>query len=251
MTSGEILKELIKIPNVNEYLKAIKAFIAVSPITPQSKISPIDPASIAAITSLPTMSHESSNALLSKKKVTESIKLFHNLMNIELSAATSYFLLMTNYLSRPLPPEFYLECSYIVLEEIQHFYLLSKPLEENGYFFGSLPCHNNIIKDIHKISTIEDHIALISLSHEAKGIDAGPRLRQKLSSEINYKSILEKILRDEEKHVSFGLKWYEYLCEQQGKDKAKEYKDFCNRLQIRIYEPNREARKRIGFDFFE
>lgn len=49
-------------------------------------------------------------------------------------------------------------------------------LEELGLEFGHYPVNANILNDLEKVDNAIDHICLVSLIHEAKGIDAGPWL---------------------------------------------------------------------------
>ena len=52
-------------------------------------------------------------------------------------------------------------------------------------------------------------LKITSLVHEARGIDSGPRLLNKLISMQDKSSevIMRKILNDEIKHVACGVKW--------------------------------------------
>ena len=48
--------------------------------------------------------------------------------------------------------------------------------------FGELPVNSNILSDFKKVSSVKETIALLSLTHEAKGLDAEYKLRQRIQS---------------------------------------------------------------------
>lgn len=59
------------------------------------------------------------------------------------------------------------------------------------------------------LTRADNYLWITTLFHEARGIDAGPRLLAKMRSFQDPKTeeCLKIILRDEEKHVAVGIKW--------------------------------------------
>lgn len=59
-------------------------------------------------------------------------------------------------------------------------------------------------------------LAIINLTHEAKGLDSYYKSREKLAfyhDEISL-SILDHNYQDEIGHVKYGVKWFQYFCQQ-------------------------------------
>lgn len=77
--------------------------------------------------------------------------------------------------------------------------------------------NKNILADLEKTQqNFLERICMISMTHEAKGLDAGPRLIEKartLTKNSHIIGALETIVKEEEMHVEFGVKWYEIICE--------------------------------------
>lgn len=95
---------------------------------------------------------------------------------------------------------------------------------------------------------------MISLTQEAKGLDAGPVLLKKLESVVGKNSeefkAMELILEEEKKHVEFGVKWFKILND--GEDIKKKFRDFCERYELSFkgmdQRVNKQARSEAGFD---
>ena len=179
-------------------------------------------------------------------------QLIHSLMNIEYNAIIAYQLLLFNYKEETdkLPREYFTELLSIIEDENRHFWMLDRLLRQRGFVFGEFMVNTNILKDLRKCGNLLDHICLISLTHEGKGIDAGPRLLESLTSNKEMRTVIDEIVRDEERHVGFGVKWYRHLCSQSDLNPQLTYKEFLNRFGLKVFNPNTEARERINFDFY-
>lgn len=68
-------------------------------------------------------------------------------------------------------------------------------------------------------------LAVINLTHEAKGLDGYAKLREKLvkSKDTASVAILDVNYREEIGHVAFGLKWFKYLCKERGLNEIEEF----------------------------
>ena len=76
---------------------------------------------------------------------------------------------------------------------------------------------------VHANNTADDlaaRLAVVPLVQEARGLDSGERLVHKLMSMGNRTSaeIVALIVKEEEDHVSCGVKWFQYICDQLNKD---------------------------------
>jgi uncharacterized ferritin-like protein (DUF455 family) len=75
------------------------------------------------------------------------------------------------------------------------------------------------------IDNIIHRLAVINLTHEAKGLDSYIRTRDKLLFHHDQSSlaILEHNIIEEIGHVRFGIKWFAFFCRQDGLDPKEEY----------------------------
>lgn len=63
-------------------------------------------------------------------------------------------------------------------------------------------------------------LALGQLVAEARGLDAGPRLAERLVGlgDVESAKIVRTIAEEEIRHVKIGVKWFVRFCESDGKD---------------------------------
>lgn len=73
--------------------------------------------------------------------------------------------------------------------------------------------------------SILHRLAIINLTHEAKGLDSYFKLKEKLDKLNDTQSllVLEHNIREELGHVACGVKWFQYFCEEDGLSPQKEY----------------------------
>ena len=185
--------------------------------------------------------------------ISKQIQLVHSLLNIEYNAVISYLTIPAVYPEvKELPFDFMHGLTEIIADESRHYLMLEKILKDKGYKFGDFPVNNNILKDLERVDSLMDHICLVSLTHEGKGIDAGPRLLKSLSYSLDktlYDTI-KIIVEEEERHVQFGVKWYKYLCNKHSLDLDEYYKTFMTKHGFKIFNANEAVRKKIGFTFY-
>jgi uncharacterized ferritin-like protein (DUF455 family) len=88
-----------------------------------------------------------------------------------------------------------------------------------GSHFGNFDVHDKLWKNAFNTKdNFLARIAVISLVQEPRGLDAGPRLINKLKSLGDEKSanIMKKIIDDEVYHVKTGMKWFKIICDLKG-----------------------------------
>ncbi|MDO8276889.1 MAG: ferritin-like domain-containing protein, partial [Burkholderiaceae bacterium] len=151
-----------------------------------------------------------------------------------------------------MPPEFYRQWVQVAREEAHHFQLLRDHLRLLGHDYGDFPAHTGLWDMAEKTKhDLLARLALVPRTLEARGLDASPAVRNKLTSagDLRAGGILDIILRDEIGHVRIGNHWYRHLCAQQrldpvstGEKLAVEYG--APRLQGPF---NLEARRAAGF----
>lgn len=151
-----------------------------------------------------------------------------------------------------LPANFYADWMRVASEEALHFSLLSTHLQTLGYRYGDFSAHNSLWEMAEKTSgDVLARMALVPRTLEARGLDATPSVRAKLSQVGDDKAaaILDIILRDEIGHVAIGNYWFAWLCQQQQLEPLAVYRELARRYQAPALKGpfNREARKAAGF----
>ncbi len=107
----------------------------------------------------------------------------------------------------------------IANEETFHFHLLESRLKELDSYFGMFDVHNKLWRNsFNTKDNLLARLAVISLVQEPRGLDAGPRLINKLKSMGDEKSanLVKKIIEDEVNHVKTGMKWFKIVCNIKG-----------------------------------
>ena len=125
-----------------------------------------------------------------------------------------------------LPDAFYRDWTRVLREESRHFRLLAAHLETLGYRYGDFPAHGALWEMAERTSLdVLARVALVPRTLEARGLDASPAVRHKLSSigDRAGAAIVDVILRDEIGHVRIGNHWYGWLCERAGLDPVTTY----------------------------
>jgi uncharacterized ferritin-like protein (DUF455 family) len=100
-------------------------------------------------------------------------------------------------------------------DEAMHFALLDRRLRALGSFYGALPAHDGLWDAARE--TAHDplaRLAVVPMVLEARGLDVTPATVERFRSAGDEASarILERIVRDEIRHVKAGTKWFESGC---------------------------------------
>ena len=154
-----------------------------------------------------------------------------------------------------MPRDFHLDWVRVAAEEALHFTLLRGHLQSLGHDYGDFDAHDGLWAMCEKTKDdVVARMALVPRTLEARGLDATPQIQQKLRQvgtpdALRAVEILDVILRDEIGHVAVGNHWYRFLCEREGLEPLRHYREVA-RLHAapRLYPPfNEEARRRAGF----
>ncbi len=147
----------------------------------------------------------------------------HAIAHIEYSAID--LALDAAYRFRGLPPEFYYDWIEVADDEVRHFRMLEALLARVGHAYGDFPVHNSLFEASCKSLTLIARMAAVPRYLEAGGLDANPKMMQRLervgddlSKEII--AALEVILEEEIDHVKKGDRWFKYACREEGKDES-------------------------------
>ncbi|KAI1485525.1 hypothetical protein F5X96DRAFT_659626 [Biscogniauxia mediterranea] len=192
------------------------------------------------------------------------IKMLHALANIEQWAidlavdicvrfATFQTIAPSDEPSQRLPRTFYYDWLKVANDEAKHFSLLRARLEELGSYFGALPVHHGLWESATRTAhDLRARISVIALVHEARGLDVNPMTIEKFRAAGDSESVdaLTVIHNDEITHVTTGHRWLSWICEQEGTDPVRVFRDNVQKhFRGAVKGPfNTEARLQAGMD---
>ena len=179
------------------------------------------------------------------------IVLLHALAHIEFNAINLALDAVWRFAN--MPDAFYADWLRVAAEEAYHFSLLRQRLADYGHAYGDFPAHNGLWEMCERTSgDVLARMALVPRVLEARGLDASPPIRARLTQAGDDASaaILDIILRDEVGHVRIGNHWFRYLCEARGLDPHTAWLALAAQYNApRMRGPfNFEARRSAGFD---
>jgi len=186
------------------------------------------------------------------------INLLHAVAHIEYSAID--LALDAAYRFQNLPHKYYEDWLEVAEDEIRHFLMLEKLLNELGAEYGDVAVHDALFEASQKTQTLLERMAVVPRYLEANGLDATPMILKKLKklpkSEMIEKTIqnLEIILEEEIEHVRKGDVWFKYACKQEGVDEDIYFEiiaKYYPRGFLRPNDLNIDARKEAGFSCSE
>ncbi|XP_058753540.1 uncharacterized protein LOC131626723, partial [Vicia villosa] len=178
--------------------------------------------------------------------------LLHNLAHVELNAidlAWDTVVLFSPY-SDLLGEGFFADFAHVADDESRHFSWCSQRLAELGFEYGDMPAHNLLWRECEKSSdNVAARLAVIPLVQEARGLDAGPRLVQKLVGfgDNRTSKIVARIAEEEVAHVAVGLCWFLSVCQKMGRTPDSTFKDLLKEYNVELKGPfNYAAREEAG-----
>jgi len=174
--------------------------------------------------------------------------------HIELTAVDSYWDTLLRFQLAPeetMPSEFFEDLAQVLHDEASHYILIHDRLTELGASYGDIPAHKTLWEYVSQTGHDQKaRLAIVPLVQEARGLDAGPRLVNRIKSEGDKCSaeIMLKIVQDEEKHVAFGMKWFSWMCQQAKRDPVETFREYVDAYAAGGLLPpfNEEARARAG-----
>lgn len=120
-----------------------------------------------------------------------------------------------------MPADYYRDWASVAADEARHFALLRARLAELGHAYGDFPAHNGLWEMA--LATDRDaleRMALVPRLLEARGLDVTPAMIERLKRVGDFASVavLERILREEVRHVAIGTRWFRHCCAERGLD---------------------------------
>jgi uncharacterized ferritin-like protein (DUF455 family) len=143
------------------------------------------------------------------------IAMLHALAHIEFSAIDLSFD-MAGRFGAGFPRSFIDDWLGVGADEAIHFALLNRRLNSLGSGYGALPAHDGLWEAA--LATAYDplaRLAIVPMVLEARGLDVTPSTVAafQAAGDLHSAAILERIFRDEIRHVRIGTRWFERACE--------------------------------------
>jgi len=176
--------------------------------------------------------------------------LIHALAHIEFNAIN--LALDAAHRFAGLPEAYYADWLKVADEEALHFDLLNTHLATLGHAYGDFEAHTGLwdmaLKTAHDPLV---RMALVPRVLEARGLDATPRIVEKLraANDTRMVEILAIVERDEIGHVAIGNRWYGWLCAQRGVEPGATFRRLLVEYDAPALKPpfNFAARRQAGF----
>jgi uncharacterized ferritin-like protein (DUF455 family) len=184
------------------------------------------------------------------------IALVHALAHIEFGAIDLAFDLAGRFGSE-FPPEFVSDWFAVGADEAMHFALLDRRLRALGSSYGALPAHDGLWEAA--TATAGDvlaRLAVVPMVLEARGLDVTPATVARFEAVGDDRSakILDRIYRDEIRHVAAGTSWFRRAAESRGFSAVNHWQSLVERHCRAAIKPpfNRSARDQAGLsrDFY-
>lgn len=178
--------------------------------------------------------------------------MLHNLAHVELNAIDLAWDTVVRFSphSEILGKGFFEDFAHVADDESRHFAWCSQRLAELGFSYGDMPAHNLLWRECEKSSdNVAARLAAIPLVQEARGLDAGPRLVQKLVGFGDHRTshIVERIADEEVAHVAVGVCWFFSVCQKTGRMPCSAFRDLLIDYNVEIKGPfNYSARDDAG-----
>ncbi|KAK1869450.1 hypothetical protein I4F81_011926 [Pyropia yezoensis] len=146
--------------------------------------------------------------------VSAEVFYLHSLAHVELNAIDLALDTLARFAATTSPPPpraFVTDFVRIAADESRHFCWLSARLAALGATYGDLPAHGLVWASADATrSDLAARLALGQLVQEARGLDAGPRLADRLvgGGAAESAALVLKISSEEVPHVAAGVRWF-------------------------------------------
>ncbi len=175
----------------------------------------------------------------------------HNLAHVELNAIDLAWDSMVRFSHLRLPRTFYEDFVRVADDESRHLGWCLQRLYEVGARYGDMPAHNLLWDGcIASSNDVRERLAVVPMSQEARGLDAGCRLAERLVGWGDNVSaaIVARISKEERQHVAVGTYWFGAICGALQQDARSVFVDTLTTLTPELLRPpfNNEAREAVG-----
>lgn len=184
------------------------------------------------------------------------IALIHALAHIEFAAIDLAFDAVGRF-GGEFPREFTDDWMAVGADEAMHFAVIDRRLNALGSFYGAMPAHDGLWDAA--FATRHDalgRLAVVPMVLEARGLDVTPQTIERFANVDDSPTvrILERILKDEVRHVRAGTRWYDWACARDSLAPARHWQSLVRRYFRGSVKPpfNDSARADAGLtrDFY-
>eukprot|EP00775_Hariotina_reticulata_P012203 gene12203-12340_t len=177
--------------------------------------------------------------------------MLHNLAHIELNAVDLAWDTVARYSHLNLPPMFYEDFARVADDESRHFGWCVQRMAELGHSYGDMVAHDLLWQGAQaSAGDLSARLAIVPLSQEARGLDAGQRLVERLvgAGDKRSASIVELIAAEEKAHVAVGVIWFTRLCAALAMDPPTTFRSWLTALAPELLKGpfNHPARQEVG-----
>ncbi|CAL1389690.1 unnamed protein product [Linum trigynum] len=178
--------------------------------------------------------------------------MLHSLAHVELNAIDLAWDTVVRFspFAEILGQGFFADFAHVADDESRHFAWCSQRLAELGYKYGDMPAHNLLWRECERSSDdVAARLAVIPLVQEARGLDAGPRLVQRLVGfgDNQTSKIVARIAEEEVAHVAVGVYWFVSVCQKLNRPPSSTFKELLKEYNVELKGPfNYSARDEAG-----
>jgi len=182
--------------------------------------------------------------------------LLHSIAHIEYSAIDLAFDAV--YRFRDTPIEFKRDWLEVAEDEIRHFLMIEKILNELGFKYGDFPVHQGLfMASKSSANSLLERMAVIPRYYEATGLDVNPKIVQKLNSLPKKSELIQKtidalgvIFEEEINHVRKGDRWFRWECKRLNLNPYSTFFEILEKFKLfkKDNNINIKARLEAGFE---
>ena len=147
--------------------------------------------------------------------VPRRIALIHALAHIEFVAIDLAFDMIGRF-GAQFPRAFTDDWMRVGAEEAMHFVLLDRRLRAMDSYYGALPAHEGLWDSARDTAhDVSARLAIVPMVLEARGLDVTLETVERFKQQGDKRTakVLSRIYKDEINHVSYGTKWFEFVCQ--------------------------------------
>lgn len=148
-----------------------------------------------------------------------AVHALHALAHVELNAIDLAWDTVARFARLRLPRAFYADFAHVAADEARHLGWCLQRLHELGAAYGDLPAHDLLWQGAAaSAGDVTARLAVVPMSQEARGLDAGPRLAARLIGAGDNRSaaIVRRIAHEEHAHVAVGVHWFNQARPRRG-----------------------------------
>jgi len=180
-----------------------------------------------------------------------NVHMLHTLAHIELNAIDLAWDTVARFSSLGLPEAFYADFAHVADDESRHLGWCLQRLEELGHAYGDMPAHDLLWEGAQMSSDdLSWRMCMVPMAQEARGLDAGPRLADKLCGfgDNRTSKIVTRIAEEEKAHVAVGVVWFNRVCSALERPAEESFRDTMGRLCPDLLTGffNHDARQEVG-----